>query len=202
LPSTPSSAPPEAPRRRLLLAAVAAAVVLLVGIATAVAVSGGGDSDAPERASDRHPCVPSVSGEGADVGDSAPTFELPGLRVGCVRSVAVEGAPTIVNFWASWCNPCRREFPRLQVAFDEHRAEGLEIIGVTYRDIESDAVAFADDQGADWLLLHDEDEIVAKAYGVNNIPQTFFIDDRGRITGRIFGALTRAELDEELAKIL
>ena len=176
--------------------------MLVVGIVTAVAVSGDGDADPPESASDQQACAPSVSGDGADIGDSAPTFDLPGLHVGCVRSAAVEGAPTIINFWASWCNPCRREFPRLQIAFDEYRADGLEIVGVTYRDIESDAVAFADDQGADWLLAHDEGEVVAKAYGVNTIPQTFFIDARGRITGHVFGTLTQQELDAEVRKLL
>jgi cytochrome c biogenesis protein CcmG/thiol:disulfide interchange protein DsbE len=200
LPSTPSSAPPEAPRRRLLLVAIAAVVVLAVVIVTLVAISGGDDSESGSVAESS--CSPSVSGDGADVGDTAPAFELPELQAGCVNAASLEGSPRIVNFWASWCNPCRREFPMLQAAFDEHHADGLEVVGITYRDIESDAVAFADDQGADWTLAHDEDEIVAKAYGVNNIPQTFFVDADGTVTGRIFGALTRAELDEELEKIL
>jgi len=172
-----------------------------VGIVTVVAVQDG-DTTPPPRAERDDACTPSVSGDGADVGDPAPAFALPGLDGGCVRMDAPAGAPTIVNFWASWCNPCRREFPMLEEAYDEHRGDGLEVVGVTYRDIDDDARAFADAEEADWPLAHDEDEIVAKAYGVNTIPQTFFVDARGRVTGHVFGTLTKRDLDTELEKIL
>ncbi len=181
--------------------AIAGAVLLAVIAITAFAVSSGESS---ESATDdgRPGCTPTVDGEGATVGDPAPTFDLPGLDGGCVRLERLEGAPLVVNFWASWCHPCRQEFPMLQAAYDEHQRDGLELVGVTYRDIDDDSRAFVADQDATWTFATDPDQLVADAYGVKPIPQTIFIARDGTITARFYGPLTADDLDTELAKIL
>jgi peroxiredoxin len=176
-------------------------VLLVVGAITVVAVASGESSTT--SANDGRPgCTPSVDGDGATVGDAAPTFDLPGLDGGCVRLASLEDAPIVVNFWASWCHPCRQEFPMLQAAYDEHHDEGLEMVGVTYRDIDDDSREFVADEAATWTFAIDPDQLVADAYGVKAIPQTMFIDRAGTITARFYGPLTADDLDTELAKIL
>lgn len=135
-------------------------------------------------------------------GSPAPAFVLPGLDGGCIRLTALRGRPVVVNFWASWCNPCRQEFPRLRAAYAHHHGSGLAVVGITYRDIQSDARRFARDHGAHWLLADDEDGNVARAYTVAAVPQTLFIGRDGVITARIYGPLSQHELQAELRRIL
>jgi thiol-disulfide isomerase/thioredoxin len=109
----------------------------------------------------------------------------------------------LLNFWASYCTPCRDEFPLLEQAQEQHRDDDLAVIGVSFRDIDDDARAFADEQGASWLLGFDDTGDVGEAYGVRPIPQTFFINRDGTISSHLFQAFhTQNELDKELRPIL
>ena len=135
--------------------------------------------------------------------DAAPDFQVPGLDGGCIELADFRGRPVVVNFWASWCTPCREEFPLLKEANERYSDEGLQIIGVSYRDIDDDARRFAEDEGANWLLGFDEDDEIAKAYGVRPIPQTFFIDRAGNISSRRFQPFfTMKDLEQDLKPIL
>jgi len=138
----------------------------------------------------------------ADVGDAAPDFTLPTLDGETISLSELRGKPTVVNFWASWCNPCREEFPLLADALDEDANEDLAVVGVTYQDIESDSRAFVEEMDAVWPQAVDSDGAVAQSYGVRAIPLTFFVDADGRIADRVIGFSTKGALDESLAKIL
>lgn len=143
-----------------------------------------------------------VRGSGGTVGTTAPDFTVPSLDGhDCVTLSALRGHPVVLNFWASWCNPCRREFPALRTVARTARSAGLEIVGVTYRDIRSDARRFAADQHATWTLLYDGDTVVADAYGVRAIPQTVFIRRDGSVSARYYGPLSKSDLTTELARI-
>ncbi len=126
------------------------------------------------------------------MGAAAPDFVLPGLSGGDVALADFAGKPVVVNFWASWCHPCRKEFPLLKAARAKHARDGLEVIGVSYRDIASDGRAFVADQGADWAFARDPDGKLAAAYGVRAVPQTFFVDADGTIVSRVFGITSAA----------
>jgi len=133
----------------------------------------------------------------------APDFDLPRLRGGGRISLSsLRGTGVVVNFWASWCIPCRKEFPVLRRVQRTYRADGVEIIGIVYNDIPSDARAFARDQKATWNLVTDESRATAIKYGVRAIPQTFFIAPDGRISQRYFQAPSEATFDAEIQKIL
>ena len=174
-------------------------MVALVAAVLVVVLSTSGDDAVTPRRGD---AVPSFVGGGpAEVGRPAPDFALPGLSGGSVALAEFAGRPVVVNFWASWCHPCREEFPLLKAALEKHEADGLEVIGVSYRDIAGDGRAFAADQGADWWLARDPDLRLAGAYGVNRIPQTFFIDRDGTIVSRVFGITSAKDLEAEIAKI-
>jgi cytochrome c biogenesis protein CcmG/thiol:disulfide interchange protein DsbE len=139
----------------------------------------------------------------ATAGSVAPDFDLPRLRGnGSVRLSDLRGTGVVVNFWASWCIPCRKEFPVLRQVQHQYRGDGVEIIGIVYNDIPSDARAFARDEKATWNLVTDESRETAIDYGVRAIPQTFFIAPDGRISQRYFQAPSEATFDAEIDKIL
>jgi peroxiredoxin len=198
---TPSSVPPEGPARRARaksLAALAVAIIVAVGvIASAFALSGD-----DEPASREVPTDSATTRGVAEAGDAAPDFTLTTLDGGTVRLSELRGQPVIVNFWASWCQPCRKEFPVLADALAEHEADELAVVGVTYRDIESDSRAFVEEMDAIWPQGVDGDGAVAETYGVRAIPLTFFIAADGRITDRIFGGVSASEMDEALDELL
>jgi cytochrome c biogenesis protein CcmG, thiol:disulfide interchange protein DsbE len=170
-------------------------VAAVAGVAAWVlAIGADGDDDTaspPGRAS-----TPGV----AEPGDRAHGFDLPALDGGTVRLADFRGRPVVLNFWASWCNPCRKEFPLLAQALEEH--DELAVVGVTFRDIESDSRRFAREQGARWPLAVDKDQDVARLYGVRAIPQTFFVGRDGTIAERVFGFSSEGALGAQLTKIL
>lgn len=139
----------------------------------------------------------------AEVGSPAPDFVLPALEGdGEVRFADFRGRPVIVNFWASWCNPCREEFPLLKKALRDHRADELAVVGVTFEDIPADSRRFVDKMGATWPQGVDDGGHVAEAFGVRAIPQTFFVARDGTIVARVFGITSQDKLDDPLAKLL
>jgi cytochrome c biogenesis protein CcmG/thiol:disulfide interchange protein DsbE len=198
LPSTPSSAPTDRrPRRRGWLVILAG--VLTVGVVAGVLVAVLGDGS--ESGGTTRPGT--VTGTGGDVGSPAPDFRLPALDGrGDVSLADVRGRPVIVNFWASWCHPCRQEFPLLKKALRDHRTEHLAVIGVTYQDIPSDSRSFVKRQGATWPQAIDDGGAVASAFGVRAIPQSFFVRPDGTIAARVFGVTSESALAAPLAKLL
>jgi len=203
LPSTPSSATPER-GRGLAIAALIGLAVLVVGIvaaALAVVLATSGDEESAAGGSTASARPTLVADGPAEVGAPAPDFVLPGLSGGDVALADFAGKPVIVNFWASWCHPCREEFPLLKAAQAKHAKDGLQVIGVSYRDIAGDGRAFAADQGAEWWFARDPGLRLAAAYGVGRIPQTFFIGRDGTIVSRVFGITSAKDLEAEIARI-
>jgi cytochrome c biogenesis protein CcmG/thiol:disulfide interchange protein DsbE len=134
---------------------------------------------------------------------AAPAISLPTLDgSGTVNLSDYAGRPVIVNFWASWCVPCRQEFPLFKEARTEHAADGLEILGVVHLDSADSAQQFATDQGATWPLLMDADNTAWRAYGQLLVPTTYYIDRDGIVRAVSYGPPPSGTLEEQLAKIL
>ena len=170
-------------------------MVVVIAVTTVVVVSG---NDDPPSGKGPHE-VPAANS--AVVGEVAPDFAIEGLDGGTVRLSDYRGTPVVLNFWASWCNPCRKEFPLFRSA---NAASGgaYQMVGVdTGRDLRGDAQQFVDEQHANWPIGFDPDNQVARGYGVDPLPQTFFIRADGTIASHTIRALTKAELERELAKI-
>lgn len=115
---------------------------------------------------------------------------------------AYRGKPLVLNFWASWCVPCREEFP----LFKERLAtlgptDGLQVVGVLYKDQPELAQAFLTDFGASWPSLTDPDGSIAAAYRVVAPPQTYFIDKDGVLRGIQIGEVLPEDFDTQYAKI-
>jgi cytochrome c biogenesis protein CcmG/thiol:disulfide interchange protein DsbE len=136
------------------------------------------------------------------MGDVAPAFALADLDGNPVRLADLRGRPVIVNFWASWCGPCRREFPLLTSAAAAHRGDDLAIVGIVFRDGAEAARGFMARMGATWPTAMDPREAVATRYGIVWPPDTFFIDRDGVVVQRQIGELSAADLERGLAQIL
>ena len=131
---------------------------------------------------------------GAAIGAAAPDFAVADLDGNPLRLADLRGRPVIVNFWASWCGPCVEEFPLLQRALDEHRADGLAVVGIVFDDRSEAARAFLRRMGTAWPAAMDPNAAVAGAYGVSAPPASFFIDREGRVAGRQLGQLSSDDL--------
>ncbi len=132
----------------------------------------------------------------------APDFTLEDLEGQRVSLADFRGRPVILNFWASWCGPCKVEFPLFQQARNRHSAEGLEIVGVIHDDSAEAAAAFVEAEGSEWPALLDPDDRVWTAYGGLGLPTSFFIDREGIVRAVSFGPPLSGTLDDLLAKIL
>ncbi len=139
----------------------------------------------------------------ARVGDPAPDFELPLLRSeGKNASLATyDGTVRVVNFWASWCGPCRDEAPLLERAWKKHRDDGVVVLGVDTRDFVSDGTAFLREFEITYPNVHDGRGEQAERYGVAALPETFVLDADGEIVAHFKGAVDdAAELEAVLAQ--
>jgi cytochrome c biogenesis protein CcmG/thiol:disulfide interchange protein DsbE len=116
------------------------------------------------------------TGSQATVGNPAPEFELPMLDSGTLSSAELKGHPVVVNFWASWCIPCREEAPLLERAWRQYRDDGVIFVGVNIQDAESDARAFVKDFDITYPIVRDLEQKLTRSFGVRGLPETFFID--------------------------
>jgi len=131
----------------------------------------------------------------------APGFVLQDLEGNVVDLEQLRGKPVLLNFWATWCQPCIVEHPVLQAA--ARRYEGrAHFLGVIYQD-ETDAIRrFIRERGAWGPSLIDPEVKVGIAYGVYGAPETFIIDKQGVVVDKVTGALNPRQLDEILRPLL
>lgn len=130
----------------------------------------------------------------------APAFSTVDLNGNTVRLADYRGQAVLLNFWASWCVPCRKEFPLLK-AVEGH---GVSVLGVVFQDTTAAAASFMREQGATWPGLQDPGGPIAKAYGVGlkpGIPVTVLIDQRARMVERHIGELRKDDLDRLVALV-
>lgn len=133
----------------------------------------------------------------------APPFALQALDgATTVRLTDYVGRPVIVNFWASWCLPCRQEFPLLAAARAAHAADGLEILGIVHDDGPQAAQQFADQYGGTWPLLADPAATAWHDYRGALLPITYYIDRQGIVRAVSYGPPPSGTLEDQIAKIL
>ena len=120
----------------------------------------------------------------------APDFTLDRLDTdGELRLSALRGKVVVLNFWASWCDPCKEEAPVLERTWKRYGPERLVVVGVDWNDLGSAAQRFARRYGMTYPLVHDGRKTLTQPYGLTGVPETFVIDRRGRIVGAVAGAL-------------
>jgi cytochrome c biogenesis protein CcmG, thiol:disulfide interchange protein DsbE len=108
----------------------------------------------------------------------------------------------IVNFWASWCVPCREEFPLLVSAYQKYAAQGLQIVGVVHDDNAQSAGDFAESYGATWPLALDPGNTAWDAFNGAFVPVSYYIDRDGIVRTVSYGPPPSGFLDDQIAQIL
>jgi cytochrome c biogenesis protein CcmG/thiol:disulfide interchange protein DsbE len=176
-------------RRRLLPIAISLAGALLIGLLVY-----GISHQAASRSLDnqvfegRHPVAPEAS------------RSLPVLGAGGRSSLAsLRGKVVLLNFWASWCEPCQVEAPLLQRSQGALHARGGTVLGVTYLDASPDSQAFVKRYGLSYPNLRENDNgVFARAYGTDKLPESFIIDRQGRIVAIARGEIQQSFIDKAL----
>jgi cytochrome c biogenesis protein CcmG/thiol:disulfide interchange protein DsbE len=135
-------------------------------------------------------------------GTPAPPLRLQTLDGGRVDLAALRGRPVVVNFWATWCEPCVREFPLLRQAAASHRPDRLAVVGVLVNDRPAAARDFVRAYGATWPVGLDPAATTAGRWGAVGLPHTWFVRPDGTLASHQLGELTQAALDRQLAEIL
>lgn len=142
--------------------------------------------------------------EGAQMkGQQAPDFALQSLDGKTIHLSDFRGKAVLLNFWATWCEPCKVEMPWFIQLQNQYASEGLQIVGVAMDDSsEKDIAAFAHNMGVNYPILLGK-EGVGNAYGgVQFLPATFYIDRNGKVVDKIFGLRGRSEIEDLVKKIV
>ncbi len=140
---------------------------------------------------------------GPEVGKLAPDYKLIGLDKQEVSLSDFRGKPVLVNFWASWCGPCRIEMPFLQEIHEEWTGKGLVVLAVNLQENPTTVKKFVENGGLTFPVLLSPCNEVPLAYNIRGIPATFFIDADGVIRDIKIGAFSGVgEIESKLAKIM
>lgn len=148
-------------------------------------------------------------------GKLAPDFLLETLDGGELRLSDLRGKGVVVNFWATWCPPCRKEIPQLVAAYERFRDQGLEIVAVNLQESDSIVRRYAEDFGMEFPIVIDRDGRVADKYRLIGLPTTYFIDRQGVVRSvfrgpflgeqqgtSVQGAIEESELEQRILEIL
>ncbi len=190
-------------------------VLPLLIVATIVGVlvyierrGGGGGVDTGGLGTVALPAALNTTGKSpsTEIGRAAPDFLLRQVDGTTLRFSDLRGKPVLVNFWASWCAPCRQEMPEIVKTYNAHAAQGLVVVGVDLQE-NTDAVrSFAREFGMKFPIVIDQTGGVADAWRiggpVQGIPSSYFIDKDGIVRARYFGPMTAQIIADNVKKIL
>jgi thiol-disulfide isomerase/thioredoxin len=150
--------------------------------------------------SDKDPAGASV---GAMKGKTAPDFELKSLEGKTVKLSDYHGKAVLLNFWATYCGPCKVEMPWLVELQKQYGPEGLQIVGVAMDDASQDDIAkFAKDMGVNYPILVGKESVGDSYGGIQFLPATFYIGRDGKFIDRVFGLKGRSEIENEVKTAL
>jgi cytochrome c biogenesis protein CcmG/thiol:disulfide interchange protein DsbE len=145
----------------------------------------------------------SKGGSRVAVGEPAPRTALPRLEGAGGESLAdYRGRWVLVNFWASWCEPCKQEAPALEEFQRQHGGAKFTVLGVDTRDLTGDGREFVREYGLSYPQLRDGDGGVAHDYGTTGVPENFLVDPRGKVRWLLPGPVDEEYLRDQVAPFL
>ncbi|MHB1414669.1 MAG: TlpA family protein disulfide reductase [Chloroflexota bacterium] len=136
------------------------------------------------------------------VGQAAPNIAVTGLDGGAVQLADLKGKVVMLNFWASYCDPCKQEMPDMEKVYQAVGAKGVVVLGVNMGEDPAKVAAFVKDLGLTFPIALDSKGTAAATYGVNAIPASYFIDKDGVIRYVRIGQLDQKTIDQYLASLL
>ena len=143
----------------------------------------------------------SAQGSSLLLGHPAPDFSLAVLSAhssSAIHLASLKGKPVMLNFWASWCDPCKQEAPLLQKTWQRVQNQGIIFLGIDYQDAQSDGLNFMHTYGITYLNVVDSTGATAINYGLTGVPETFFLNRQGVIVSKVTGELTEQALQSNL----
>lgn len=145
--------------------------------------------------------APNGKAQGIPIGSMAPDFELVDTQGKTVKLSDFKGKPVMLNFFATWCPPCRAEMPALQAVYRDYEAKGFVILGVNLGETNLAVNNFAKGLGLTFPIVIDKSDAVSRTYGIIPLPTSYFVDKNGKVVSKVEGEITKAKL-ESLAKQL
>ena len=146
-------------------------------------------------------CTPS-SASAVSVGKPAPDFTLVDLEGNQISLSDFRGETVFVNFWATWCPPCRAEMPEIEAIYQEYKDKGVVVIGVDIQETKEEVLQYIQEGGYSWTFVLDTTGEVTTNYQITGIPSSFFIDREGIIRAMNIGAITKRAMEANLAKAM
>lgn len=132
----------------------------------------------------------------------APDFSLTTFDGQTLTLSELQGQVVVINFWASWCPPCRDEAPYLESTWRKYKDQGVVFIGVDYVDAEPNALAYIDEFDITYPNGPDIGEKIARDYHIKGVPETFYVDKTGQLRGVQIGPLAAPILDNKIDELL
>jgi thiol-disulfide isomerase/thioredoxin len=138
----------------------------------------------------------------ARLGGPAPDFTLQTVDGAPLQLAQLKGKPVWINFWATWCVPCREEMPAMQELYDEYHGRGLEIVAVNMEEDPATVRRWITSGGYDFTFVLDSEGQQVKRYNVTAAPTSYFVDRDGVIRDLKLGQISRGEMVAKLDKLL
>jgi peroxiredoxin len=137
------------------------------------------------------------------MGQPAPDFALQSLDGKTIKLSDFRGKAVLLNFWATWCEPCKIEMPWFVDFEKKYGSQGLEVVGVAMDDASpAEISSFAQKLGVNYPVLIGKEEVGAQYGGIEYLPSTFYISRDGKILDHVFGLVSRSEIESDIQKAL
>jgi cytochrome c biogenesis protein CcmG, thiol:disulfide interchange protein DsbE len=136
------------------------------------------------------------------IGSPAPAFDLRRLGgTGRIDLASLHGKVVVINFWASWCGPCKAEAPALERLWNRYRSRGAVVIGVDYHDVTQDGLRFVNAHALTFPMVEDgSGSVTTGRYGITVVPETWVVDRKGRLVAHMAGPISSGAFARQLAQ--
>ncbi|TDQ41577.1 thiol-disulfide oxidoreductase ResA [Aureibacillus halotolerans] len=135
-------------------------------------------------------------------GEAAPNFSLETFDGDRIELADLKGKGVVVNFWGTYCEPCEREMPAIEAAFQAYKDKGVEVLAVNVKESKMTVAPFIERMETSFPVLMDKHGDVMEAYGIDRLPATYVLDENGNVIHRKIGEMTAPEINQYMEDVL